>query len=73
MLSIYGTSSIPWEFLEVTATGSEIFLASFIFCCVMKFIKKKKNILFIHWGRGFVAGINCVYFCFLINSTEVES
>lgn len=47
MLSIYGTSSIPWEFLEVTATGSEIFLASFIFCCVMKFIKKSKNILFI--------------------------
>lgn len=47
MLSIYGTSSIPWEFLEVTATGSETFLASFIFCCMTKFIKKSKNILFI--------------------------
>lgn len=47
MLSIYGTS-VLWGFPEVTAAGSETFLASAFSVLEQSSLRKAKNILLIH-------------------------
>lgn len=71
MLSIYGTWSISLRIPRGDCYWLWDLFSHFFFSVVKWSSSRRAKIFYLfksiinsNWGRGFVAGINCVYFCF---------